>query len=241
MRIAPLLSLLCCIPAYALDLGVAGTTWPILEPDVRRSIAESASQTDWEATQKTMTDSSKNYLSSLPKHSYPPVKNPTLQWLDLSIELDRDISVPLKNTDGSYSWTQLAPKGTRINPLSSKTFTQALLFFDGNNPQQLQLAKDLLAREPLLIMPIEAGQGQVDSTAKALNKPVFYASDYMRQQFNLKALPTLAFQGPAPKNHLMATIAFPLNTSADQVLYQWTTWPSWTQTFSAPKTKETPQ
>ena len=236
-----LILLLSTLPAYAIDLGVAGTTWPIAEQDVRISIVSSAAKTPWQQEQEKMTSSAKNYIDNLPKRTFPPSPEPKLTWLDLSIEINRDIDVPVKNTSGTYSWTQLVPKGTRVNPLATKTLPQALFFFDGNDPKQILQVEELLQKEPTLIMPIEAGQGNINSTTERLKRPVFYASDYMLQQFHIQTLPTLSFQGASPNAHLMASIALPPTTPTKDILYEWTNWPEWKKTFSKPADINSPK
>lgn len=123
------------------DLGTVGKTWPIEEPDLFTQIA-----TKLEEYQRS------GRLSELNEHfaqrANASIEHPTrvigisrttiprVFYHDPSITIQQDIITP----DGQV----LARKGDQLNPLDHIPMNQHLLFFDGNDSEQLSWAKEQL-------------------------------------------------------------------------------------------------
>lgn len=209
----------------AMDFGVQGNVWPIAEPDIRKTIIKEVMKVDWDQKNKELTDQSKKFLSQLPKRSFEYSDRKITTLVDVSVRLSQDIKVPVKNSQGGYSWNYLARKGDVVNPLANQRLGMMLFFFNGADEQQVKLLENLLKIEPLLIMPIEAGAGDLNVTSKGFNRPIFYAPDYMINQFKISYLPTIAFQGLGEQATLIKTISFPQGVQAQDVLKDWDSWP----------------
>lgn len=211
--------------AVAVDFGVQGTVWPIAEPDVRMIIFKDMMKIDQEKLRNQVADDAKSFISRLPKRDFTSAEKTTKSLIDVSVELSQDIKVPVKDDKGNYSWQYLARKGDRVNPLKTKRLGQLLYFFNGSDPAQVKILKDLLEAEPLLIMPIEAGAGDLNETSKYFDRPIFYANDYMINQFHVQYLPTIAYQGINQNSALIESIAYAMPTTAENILSDWETWP----------------
>ena len=202
------LSLLTC--ATAKDLGVAGTTFPIIERDVRQMLVEDATKVDWSQAQDDLKNSAKTFVTNLPKRQYQSVARTQTVWIDPSVVLSSDIQVPVQQADGTYSWKVLAPKGSRVNPLEKFRPVTAFLFFDGSVPSQVELVRQVLAKDATRYVPVEAGQGDVSENNKALRRATFYASDAMLSRFQVQYLPSLVYPGSGQKELFLGNTSFAL-------------------------------
>jgi conjugal transfer pilus assembly protein TraW len=210
-----------CGYSYALDHGAQGTTWPITEVDIRRLLVASASKVDWSKTQQHMKESAAQYLTNLPKRQMPVVNQSQTVWVDPSIQLSSDIQAPVLQVDGSYRWQILYTKGTLVNPLETSRPTTAMLFFDGADPAQVAFVQALLDKEPLRIVPVEAGAGNVQDTHALLRRPVFYASDAMVGRFQLRYLPSLVYTGEGTHRLRLGVSSFSLPFDPNGALLAW--------------------
>lgn len=221
--------------SFAVDFGVQGNVWSIAEPDIRKTIIKDVMKVDWEQKNKELTDQSKKFLSQLPKRNFGYPESKTTTLVDVSVKLSQDIKVPVKNSQGGYSWNYLARKGDSVNPLVNQNLGMLLVFFNGADSAQVKLLEELLKIEPLLIMPIEAGAGDLNVTSKGFNRPIFYAPDYMINQFKISYLPTIAFQGLGEQATLIKTVSFPQGVVATDLLKNWDSWPKRSDYFSSLK------
>ena len=220
-RLLCAVALMACLGAHAKDYGVLGEVMPIIEKDIRQLMAESASRADWSQAQEAVKDSAKTYLSRLPKRQFP-VTDHTLSWyVDPSLVLASDIQAPIKGPDGNFSWQILHRKGTKVNPLQYARPVTAMLFFDGSQPDQVQLVKKVLDMSPDRIVPVEAGAGDLNASGDVFDRPVFYASDAMVNKFQLRYLPSLVYPGDGDKSLYLGVTAFAMPYSATAVLQVW--------------------
>lgn len=219
--------------AGAMDLGVQGNIWPIAEPDIRKTIIKEVMKVDWDQKNKELTGQSKKFISQLPKRSFGYSERKITNLIDVSVRLSQDIKVPVKTTQGGYSWNYLARKGDVVNPLANQRLGVLLFFFDGADERQVKLLEELLKVEPLLIMPIEAGAGDLNVTSKGFGRPIFYAPEHMINQFRISYLPTIAFQGLGDSATLIKTISFPEGVQVNDLLSGWDSWPKRNDYFSA--------
>lgn len=207
--------------ASAKDYGVQGNVWEIIEPDIRQQIVESAAQADWSKAQDDLKESANTYLSRLPKRQLPVAERTQTVWLDPSIILTSDIQAPAKQPDGTYAWQVLHAKGTRVNPLEQYRPVTAMLFFDGSQPEQLELVRAVLAQEPNRIVPVEAGAGDLKGINQSLQRSVFYANDAMVNRFQVSYLPSLVYPGEGEHRLHLGITSFGLPFQAAQVLTSW--------------------
>lgn len=205
----------------AKDLGVSGKTWPITEEDIRKVIAQELVQKDPTEFNQKLKDSAKNFVKNLPKRGFPRADTTATTYVDLSIELTSDIQGPVKLDDGTIAWRVLWPKGTKVNPLESVAMNSAILFFDGDDPQQLAFVQKANAKYSARISIVEAGSGNIDESTKKLGRPVFYANDLMLQKFKIEKLPTLVYPGEGDNKAFLGNTAYALPYTLEDLAKTW--------------------
>jgi conjugal transfer pilus assembly protein TraW len=221
-RLAGLLFLLAVgLPAYALDLGVQGTVWPIIEEDIRAQLVAAVAKTDWAPVQDEVKKSAESYLERLPKRKLPVSEKTQTSWFDPSIELTSDIQAPVKDEASSYQWTVLFPKGPRVNPLKNYRPVTAMLFFDGSDEQQVAFVEQVLREEPNRIIPVEAGSGDLNTLNTRLDRPVFYGNEAIINRFGVKYLPTLMYPGQEANQLLIGLTSYGLPFNPAEVSAVW--------------------
>jgi conjugal transfer pilus assembly protein TraW len=207
----------------AKDFGVAGKVWPITEVDIRRLLVEDAAKVDWTKPQKELQDNAEKYVDNLPKRRLGSPDKTETRWVDPSVVLSSDIQAPVKQADGSIVWQILVPKGTKVNPLEKFRPATAFLLFDGADPAQLKLVREVLAQENTRIIPVEAGAGNVTANNDALRRNTYYANDTMLARFQVRYLPSLVYPGFGPREYYLGTTSYGIPYKVDEVLQ---TWPS---------------
>ena len=186
------------IPGFILakDLGVYGAVYPIVEPDMLSAIHKKLV-----SMQKSgqLAQARKDFISRSVSHILRPKPvsdvtdlgdaKPTKHLFNPSIVLDKNIT----NATGNI----IAKKGTRINPLTIKSFDEALLFIDGDNSKQIQLASvelKKLARKYRSIKIILVN-GNINDTAKVLKHRIYFDQfGVLCHRFDIKHTPTLVTQ-----------------------------------------------
>lgn len=220
-KLLPLVIALACSGASAVDLGVQGNVWTIVERDIRQMMVEDAAGVDWSGVQDQVKESAKTYLDRLPKRQLPRVESTYTAWVDPSIELTEDIQVPVEQADGSYAWQVLAAKGTRVNPLHTARPVIAMFFYDGADPEQLEFMKALAQREPNRIMMVETGSGSVKDASDAVSLPVYHANDAMLSRFQIRYLPSLLYPGTGEKSDYLGVTTYGAPYKVEEVLSTW--------------------
>lgn len=204
----PALLAACVCAAQAKDLGVQGTVFPIVELDMRQLMREELEKADISRVQEEVKASAKRYIANLPKRSLPAVETTKTSFIDLSVTLSSAIQVPVKQPDGSWQWKVMYPAGTKVNPLDGHRPTKAMLFIDGSEPDQIQLAKRVLALAGSRVHVVEAGQGNLEEDNKALDIGTFYGDDRLLARFQVTALPSLLYAAEGVNKAYMALTAF---------------------------------
>lgn len=211
----------CAFAAHAKDYGVQGNVWPVTEVDVRQLLVESASRVDWSGPQAELKAAAENYLDRLPKRNLPVSDKTVTQWFDPSVVLSSDIQMPVKQSDGTYQWRLMYPKGTKVNPLEKYRPVTAMLFVDSADEEQRRLVDSVLALEPNRIVIVESGQGSVKEMNDALKRPIFHAPDAMLSRFQVRNTPTLVYAGEGDQRLYLGITSFARPFDASQVVYTW--------------------
>lgn len=216
------------LPTFAKDYGVQGNVWKITEIDVRQLLISEVSKGQWDSAKSDLKDSANKYLENLPKRNLPEVDVTKVAWVDPSFVLEEDIKVPYKDFAGNYSWRILHKAGTRVNPLDKISPSTAMLFFDGSVPAQVALVKQVLAKEPNRVVPVEAGSGNLKEVNEQIGRGVFHADDPLVNRFEVRYLPTLVYPGSGAKRGFIEVTSYARPFDAAAVIKSW---PSLTQNF----------
>lgn len=211
----------CLHPCAATDLGVQGTTWPIIEIDMRQFLAEQAAHVNWSNVSGTLVQTGKNYLHSLPHRDIPTVRETTTRWIDPTVILSRDIMAPQKDQAGEWHWAVLYRKGTRFNPLSVERPVKAMLFFDSASDEQRQFVEQALAHYPDRIIPVDVNGNDPEPLSKSWGRPLFEATDTMLARFPVFAVPALLYPGSGAERLRLGMTAFARPYVATDIATAW--------------------
>ena len=207
----------------ATNLGVQGKTWPIIEIDMRKFLAEQAARVNWSHVENKLAHSAHHYLETLPKRDIPTIGTTTTRWIDPSIILSRSILVPKKNAAGQWHWAILYRKGTRFNPLSVERPIQAMLFFDSASRAQRAFVRAALSRYPQRLIPVDVDGNDPQHLSKSWGRPVFEASNAMLSRFPVFAIPALLYPGRGAERMRLGMTAFGPPYSISQLAPVWPT------------------
>lgn len=205
----------------ASDLGVQGKTWPIIEVDMRKFLAEQAAHVNWSHVESKLARSAHHYLQALPKRDIPPIGATTTRWIDPSIILSHNILAPQKNAAGQWHWAVLFRKGTRFNPLTVERPIQAMLFFDSASRAQRAFVRAALEKYPDRLMPVDVDGNDPQPLAKSWGRPVFEATNAMLARFPVFAVPALLYPGTGAERLRLGMTAFGPPYSIAQLVHAW--------------------
>lgn len=180
-------------PAASKDLGVRGTVYPITEVDMRVLIAESVSRIDQKKVQKDIETSVDRYFENQPKRFLPVIGKTRLDPVSVEVTIQDDIKAPFKNAKGEIEWRVVYKKGTRVNALERYKPVTQLLFFSGNSKEQVAFVKQVLAKYPRTVVPIEVSGANIKPLIEELGRMVFIVQPDMLTTLNLQFSPALVF------------------------------------------------
>ena len=132
-------------PAPARDLGVRGTVWAVVEPDLLTEIEARLGAMEASGDLARMRDGALERARQRIEapgrgEGIEPARVRRTRLFDPSVTVERDI----RAADG----TLIAARGTRINPLDVHPLTRDLLFIDGGRPVEVAWALRPRAARP---------------------------------------------------------------------------------------------
>lgn len=146
-----------------------GPVYPVAEPDMVVWMRERAARhftpdrlARLEAGQR---EAARRYAEAPPGINLPRTTEPTTRWFDPSITVPYD----LRDPDGRL----IQAAGTTVNPLAWRAMTQQLLFFDGNDEDQVRWAERRLARGQWRVKPILVAGAPLE-LGRRWQRPVFF-------------------------------------------------------------------
>ena len=148
--------------AFAQNLGAIGTVYPIAETDFIQQMQDHFKQKDWAHWRTQQTEMLQAAADRpTPVSGLHPALH-THHWL-----MDPSFVVPvdIRNAHGQV----LLAAGSRWNPLKHVHWTHTLIFFDGDNPQQvawaIALDQQLQGNDRLILV-----NGSLQETARQFTK-----------------------------------------------------------------------
>ncbi len=182
---------------YADNLGVEGSVYQIVEPDMLTGIHEKLEmmKTNGELErqkQAVIRRTIQHILRPRPVSGVsdlPKGKKPVVRYFNPTIILNKNI----KNANNDI----IARKGTRVNPLDSIRFNETLIFINGDNARQIHWANQLIKRDTQKQKPFKIilVNGDINATAKALHHQIYFDQHgTLCHHFKIKHTPTLVFQ-----------------------------------------------
>lgn len=174
------------LSALAVDLGVVGNTFPIKEPSMFAILAVQMSKVDWKKVNQKIANDAKHKVHNMKYADVSLAIKDKFRLVDPTIILKEDITSP--TVDGGV--VTLAKRGQKVNPLNYTKPITKMFFFDPSNEDQLELALAEDKKHPNQIYLVAVG-GDIAGLAKKVNKPIFYAYDWIVKKLNVKRYPAL--------------------------------------------------
>lgn len=193
--------------AYAKPLGVIGPTFPIMEIDMLDWIQARLTHYQETGKMKQMEEQFKAQVQQsvrrpAPTQGITPTTKPTVFMVDPTLTLAEDIR--------DHKGNILFAKGLKINPFDAQTWpngknlphfqlSKQLIFLDGDDNQQLNFAKQYLAKEknkpnPLPIKWILIN-GEPETVFKFLGERIYFDQlGNITRQLSIKHVPSVAMQ-----------------------------------------------
>lgn len=169
-----------CVEAK--NLGNIGMTYPIKERDAQEEIQERAKTVDW-----------KKVLSRVKPENYRPANVITLPRAskDNTFLVDMTYSLEMDIPDGKGG--VLYPKGFTYNPLDYVPYHKTLVVIDATDPDQIAWfnASEYSPRKDVTLL---ITGGNYLEAGKKTDRPVFYATEIIRDRFGLQAVPSVIRQ-----------------------------------------------
>ena len=137
--------------AFAVDLGVQGSTWEIVEQDIRVRMSEDAAKVDWEKINAGVVDSAREYVNRPTRWDVAVAQVDEVKLVDITQVLTEDFIVPKPLPGGGVENQVLFPKGYRLNPLDllpASSINQSYVIFSAESKEQLEWAKKLNNEHP---------------------------------------------------------------------------------------------
>ena len=125
-------------------------------------------------------------LRPTPVAGLTPVTDTQTRRFDPTITL----TAPIRNAQG----TILFPAGTRVNPLDRVPFTEALVFFNSDDPRQVKRVQHYLQAHPTERVKLILTDGDIAQTAKAFHQQhriYFDQQGALTHHFGLQHVPAL--------------------------------------------------
>ena len=177
---------LSCEAALAKDLGVRGETFPVSEPDLFDQIAakfaalQEAGEVD--RINQRLRDRAIAAAERPPRvDGIIRTESPRAFHYDPTIVLKEDIATP----DG----TVIARAGETFNPLDYTPMQQRMIFFDGDDPEQVAWAEARLSNADVLVSPILIGGPVLDITRQWKRQVFFDQGGKLTGQFGITQVP----------------------------------------------------
>lgn len=173
------------------DLGFKGPAVTISEPDLIELMKERFTKIDWEEKKEKAV---KNFWHKQSFNELPVALQNRTREIDPSIHITEDI----KTEDGAI----VAAKGSIINPLSLRPFTQALVVFDPSSKKQVEKVKETLPRIKntagvnrityiVTKLDTEDGWDSYKEITDELDSPVFLLTPDVRDRFQIELAPSV--------------------------------------------------
>ena len=171
------------------DLGIAGNTYPIAEPDALQEIQEKA---------KTININKYMNKARLEKRTkeFKPIDLPVLKpaSVDRSFTVDLTYTLDFDITDGKGAIVY--PRGYTFNPLDYIRYNKTIVVINGNNKKQLEWFENSEYAKDINILLLITN-GSYYQVKERLKQQVFYANKLIVERFKLKAVPSVIQQkGP---------------------------------------------
>lgn len=172
------------------DLGVTGPMVNIAERDLVEVMQERAHKIDFEKLKRAAKD---RFWANQKYFELDHVLESRTREIDPTVIVGQDIL----DTKGNV----ITAKGTRINPLDVRPFTQRLVIFDGRDEAQIHLAKQELnkysktMRVTLILSALDTTDGweSFQQLQKTIGAPLYLLTQEVLTTFEIEKVPSTVY------------------------------------------------
>lgn len=165
------------------NLGVAGETYPVVEPDVVAELKEQAVTKNPFKKDELLEQMKKYQPRDI--HPLPRAAEDRTFLVDMTYSLDRD----LRDGDGKIIY----PMGYTFNPLDYVSFPGGLMVIAGDNSSHLKwFKKTPYANDHRVRLLVSSGYAF--TLIEQLKRSVFYLTDEIARRLQLSTVPSLVVQ-----------------------------------------------
>ena len=187
------LFLLLSVPftVMARNLGVYGQTYPILEQDFLQWIQTRLATLQQQGQLQTLQQ---QWVKEATKHADRPTPVAGMTTTKFEKTWMWDPSIQVSTTLRDANGTVLIPAGTIINPLAIISLHHDLVFYNADDPKQVQWAQKIdtqqKGEEKLILV-----QGSVSSQTKIFQKPIYFDQEgRLITRFHIQHVPAIVIQ-----------------------------------------------
>ena len=180
----------CSSVAIAHDLGVVGPVYPIAEQDMLMTIVQRLKSLKEGGDLARIEEESKVRYQAYAERptgvALPRATRNRTFYVDPTITVPYDI----KDSQGRIIY----PAGSTVNPLGHITLSKQLLFFDGDDPAQVEWARSILENKSVQIKPILVN-GPILALMREWQLRLYFDQDgQLLHQFGIHAVPVTVSQ-----------------------------------------------
>ncbi|NKE70166.1 hypothetical protein [Candidatus Manganitrophus noduliformans] len=168
------------------NLGVAGATYAIAEPDALSEIEARAKEVNWEErfNEKKMKQAVASYrpsgLRRLPRATTTRTR---------AVEMTYTLSADIPDGQGGV----LYPRGYTFNPLQYVSLPNTLVIIDAEDAEQVAWFRSSeYANDPKAFLLLTGGS--YSSLIDILKRPVYYADANLIERLKVRSTPAIAIQ-----------------------------------------------
>lgn len=206
----------------ASDLGVQGTVFDIVEPDMRAVIMEQVEEMDLGSMADDVEQNFNSFEGSkVPSFEFNPRSETAVRLFDPSVIATRDIWAMIPDANGVPQRTRVVAKGQKANPLEHQRPVNALLYIDGESKPQVEFLRRALDVDPDTIVPVLT-RGSAVKLSEEWGRPVTRAFKYQVDRLKITHTPSLVFPGEGEHQYKIVIVEFGESATGDMVSEYWT-------------------
>lgn len=179
------------LPVYAKNFGNIGQVYPIAEPDLLDFIETRLKQMEQNGELETIK---KHMIEQTKKHAERPIPVSGITRTSVYAKREFDPSVMISHDILDHDGNVIAKAGTTINPLKTVSLREALVFYDGDDKDQmawvLKIDKKFNGKDKFILV-----NGSVPEQSKQFKKQIFFDQQgRLTEKLKIKHVPALVTQ-----------------------------------------------
>lgn len=183
--------LLATTTAHARQLGVIGTAYPILEQNALTQIMSKLKQMEADGELKRLEEEAKRRALNSIKNPRGPLGIGTVRESSVRV-FDPSVTY----TEGIFAadGTVIAAPNTTVNPLDHIQLSKTLVFFNGDDQEQVVAVGQLLKTYQTAIRPVLVSGSWLDLSRQWQTQVYFDQGGSLAERFSIQNVPTIVRQ-----------------------------------------------